>query len=131
MTLRRRVAIGLLACTAACSSAPSRTGAIEIDVRHSRFVPDALTVAAGSEVTFTVTNGDPIAHEFILGTREEQLAHERGRETDHDGSPGAASLEPGEVAEVRYRFERPGTYEYACHLAGHYGYGMVGVVTVT
>jgi plastocyanin len=30
-----------------------------------------------------------------------------------------------------YRFEAPGTYEYACHLRGHLAYGMVGDIVVT
>ena len=118
----------LLLASVACARGPSTTD--EVAARYSNFNPEAITVDAGTTVRFTVTNGDPIAHEFIVGTRDEQLEHEEGTDESHDGAPGAASLEPGETEVVTYTFARPGSYEYACHLPGHYRYGMVGTVTV-
>jgi len=115
---------------AALGSSCSSDGRIEIRARYSRFDPAAIEVRAGDAVTFVVTNDDPIPHEFILGTLAEQLAHERGPDEDHDGTPGAASLEPGTTETVTFTFDAPGTYRYACHLAGHYAYGMFGTVTV-
>ncbi len=79
---------------------------------------------------FVVRNEDPIAHEFIIGTAAEHLAHERGTDVTHDGAPGAASLAIEETATVEYVFERAGRLEFACHLPGHYAYGMRGTLTV-
>jgi len=125
----RIVALLLLASfVAACTE---RTGSIEISIRRSAFEPAAISVEAGSTVTFRIRNDDPIAHEFILGTSAEQAAHEEGTEETHDGAPGAASLEPDETAVVTYTFARAGDLEYACHLPGHYAYGMRGTVTVS
>ena len=37
---------------------------------------------------------------------------------------------PDDVGETFYRFDNPGRYEFACHLPGHYAYGMHGWVVV-
>ena len=118
----------LAASLAICASSDTRT--VDVGIRYSRFLPDAIEVGTGTTVTFMIHNDDPIPHEFILGTTDEQLAHERGTEITHDGAPGAASLEPGETTVVTYTFDEPGTLEYACHLPGHYTYGMRGTVTI-
>lgn len=122
--------LAVLAALPGCAREPG-TSAVEVVARYSKFDPAALTVDAGTTVTFTVRNDDPIAHEFIVGTPAEQRAHEDGTDETHDGAPGAASLEPGETAIVTYTFAEPGSYEYACHLPGHYRYGMRATVTVT
>ena len=33
-------------------------------------------------------------------------------------------------AITTFTFEEPGTYEFACHLPGHYQYGMKGTIEV-
>lgn len=121
------VALSLAAVTTACSRG-SRT--IEITVRDSRFSPTRITVARGEQVRFQIVNEDPIAHEFILGTHQEQLAHEQGTDLDHDGAPGAASLAIGETAVVDFTFNQDDPLEFACHLPGHFAYGMRGVLDV-
>lgn len=126
-----RLALASVLVVASACARTARTGAIAVEITRSRFDPGALEVPTGSEVTFTVRNTDPIAHEFIIGSHTEQLAHEQGTDASHDGTPGAASLDPDETATLTHRFTRAGTYEYACHLPGHYRYGMVGTITVT
>lgn len=126
---RGLLVLSLAAATTACSGERSRT--IELTVRDSRFTPSSLSVRAGERVRFVIRNADPIPHEFILGTHAEQLAHERGTDATHDGAPGAASLDIGETATVAYLFERAGELEFACHLPGHYAYGMRGTVEVS
>jgi uncharacterized cupredoxin-like copper-binding protein len=37
----------------------------------------------------------------------------------------------GALATTTFTFTTPGTTEFACHVPGHYAYGMRGVVTVT
>jgi uncharacterized cupredoxin-like copper-binding protein len=82
-------------------------------------------------VRFEITNHDPIAHEFILGTSAEQQRHELAAPSTHDGLPGQASLGLGETEVVIWTFEHRGTLLYACHRPGHYAYGMVGTVTTS
>ncbi len=40
-----------------------------------RFAPAPITVRAGKEVTFRVTNEGVIVHEFFVGTEEKQVDH--------------------------------------------------------
>jgi uncharacterized cupredoxin-like copper-binding protein len=123
-------AIAAVALTLAAAACGGSQGTVDVAIRYSRFEPARIEVPAGTTVTFTVRNEDPIAHEFIIGTLAEQAEHERGTEQTHDGAPGAASLAPGEMQTVSYAFAEPGALEFACHLPGHYGYGMRGTIDV-
>jgi len=129
MKLARAVAALLLgaALLPACSSGPR---AITIDMRYSHYLPVALHVGAHETVRFTLVNKDPITHEFIIGTEAQQLAHETGRQIDHNGLPGQASLGPGETRTITFTFAGPGNLIFACHRPGHYAYGMRGTITV-
>ena len=62
--------------------------------------------------------------------RASKFGYDIGVEQIHAISPGAASLDIGETATVDYTFARAGALEFACHLPGHYAYGMRGTVTV-
>ena len=133
------LAAGLLAGGLAAARAlqPPGPATVVIVIHHSRFEPAELRVAPGSTVRFLVRNTDPIDHEFILGDRAVQQRHERGGDAGHDGSvPGEISVPAGQERTTSYRFPaasaaRPGGLEYACHLPGHYAYGMRGLVVLT
>lgn len=124
------VALALAGATAGFTAARSPSDTIAISIRNSRFQPAHVTVRAGTPVRFVVTNGDPIAHEFVIGTPAEHRAHERAATEGHDGAPGQADLEIGETQVVPFVFPRPGTLEFACHVPGHFAYGMRGVIRV-
>jgi uncharacterized cupredoxin-like copper-binding protein len=57
-------------------------------------------------------------------------AHERGSEHRHGPVPGEVSVDPGQRGLTVYRFADPGTVTFACHLRGHFNYGMTGRVVV-
>jgi uncharacterized cupredoxin-like copper-binding protein len=103
---------------------------VEIDVTNSAFSPDRLTVVAGTRVRFVLVNGDPINHELIVGPPEVHARHASGHEAQHPSIPGEVSVGPNRTAMTTYRFDTPGTVEFACHMPGHYEYGMHGVVDV-
>jgi uncharacterized cupredoxin-like copper-binding protein len=103
---------------------------VTLDVEHSRFEPDRLRVRAGTLVRFVVRNHDPIHHELVVGPPEVHDAHERGTEAVHPPVPGEVSVGPHETRATFYRFDEPGTVDFACHLPGHVGHGMVGEVEV-
>jgi uncharacterized cupredoxin-like copper-binding protein len=103
---------------------------VTVGVRYSKFSISTLHVRAGSTVRFLIRNDDPIHHEFIVGDARVHAAHERGSESVHPPVPGEVSVGPGELGETFYRFARPGRYLFACHLPGHFAYGMRGWVTV-
>jgi uncharacterized cupredoxin-like copper-binding protein len=108
---------------------------VVVTMRHSRFEPAVVQVAPGDRVRFVLRNTDPIDHEFILGDEAVQRRHEQGRERHHHGDvPGERSVAAGQQAATTYAFpEAPTgrTLEFACHLPGHYAYGMHGVVRVS
>jgi uncharacterized cupredoxin-like copper-binding protein len=103
---------------------------VEIDVHGSAFSPERFTVVAGTRVRFILVNGDPISHELIIGPPEVHARHASGHEAQHPSIPGEVSVGPNRTAMTTYRFDTPGTVEFACHMPGHYEYGMHGVVEV-
>ena len=103
---------------------------VVVDVEHSRFEPSYLRVVVGTEVRFVLTNGDPINHELIVGPPAVHERHEGGHEAEHPPVPGELSVGPDEQGVTSYVFATPGIVEMACHLPGHYAFGMRGQVEV-
>lgn len=129
----RFVVLGVLGLLVACSGSPGspQEETIAITIEHSAFEPSALTVEAGTEVTFVIRNNDPIDHEFILGDEEVQAVHEKGTEAHHGGKPGEVSIPAGARRTTTFVFDSPGELIFGCHLPGHYDYGMRGLVRIT
>jgi uncharacterized cupredoxin-like copper-binding protein len=128
------VALGGLAVAASDEAPPVTLGpdpvTVVVDVEHSRFLPSTLRVEVGTEVRFVVHNDDPINHELIVGTPDVHARHRNGTEAKHSPRPGELSVGPDEHGVTIYRFDEPGLVEIACHLPGHYDYGMRGEVEV-
>lgn len=126
-------AAALTGCSAAAGAPGIRT--VAVTIHHSHFSPARLSVAAGETVRFTMTNTDPIDHEFILGDQAVQDREEAGTDLVHDGSvPGMVSAPAGRTVSTLVSFPRhpaERSLVYACHLPGHYAYGMRGVLTIT
>ena len=121
---------GLVAVSAA-GSAPRDVVEVRLTIRHSRFVPSAITVPAGMSVRFVVDNTDPIAHELIIGDQSVQDSHENGTHPVHGEVPGEVSIPAGETGATTYEFSQPGELLMGCHLPGHWPYGMRGTISVT
>ena len=96
------------------------------------FDPAGVDVEQGETVTFVVTNEGKNRHEFILGDKDFQMAHEEEMAMHGMGGGDSNSVvvEPGETKEVTWTFTRAGEVLYGCHERGHYEGGMVGTVTV-
>jgi uncharacterized cupredoxin-like copper-binding protein len=103
---------------------------VTLVVNHSRFRPARIIVEQHTTVTFRIVNHDPIGHEFIVGDAEVHALHESGTHGQHGAVPGEVSIAPGETGVTTYEFHTPGTVLFACHLPGHFAYGMVGEVVV-
>jgi uncharacterized cupredoxin-like copper-binding protein len=122
-------AAALAGCsTLATADAPRR---VVVTIHHSAFSPPRVTVRPGETVTFVLRNTDPIDHEFILGDEAVQQRHEKGTEPHHGAIPGEVSVPAGEEASTTYQFTMHRPLEFACHLPGHYAYGMRGLVLVS
>jgi uncharacterized cupredoxin-like copper-binding protein len=127
------VSVSLPACSPAGAAPPART--VAVTIHYSHFSPAHLSVAAGETVRFTITNADPIDHEFILGDQSVQDREEVGTDRIHDLSiPGMVSAPAGTTVATVVTFPRHPAQPsliYACHLPGHYAYGMRGSLHVT
>jgi uncharacterized cupredoxin-like copper-binding protein len=127
------LAVLLLAVPAglAATAASGGVRTVYITMHFSRFSPDQITVAPGETLRFVVHNTDPIDHEFILGDAYVQLIHENGTELRHPPKPGEMTV-PAETTQVTtYTFPTStGQLIFACHVPGHYAYGMHGLVTI-
>ena len=125
------IAAGAGLLTNAAGSAGPRPGlrTIAITIHFSRFSVSHLDVAEGTLATFVVRNTDPIDHELIIGDQAVQDAVEGGTELHHN-TPGQVSVPAGSVVSTTYFFGKPGALLFACHLPGHFLYGMHGTIKV-
>lgn len=103
---------------------------VRIDAHYTRFEPDRLRVLEGTRVRFLLVNSDPINHELITGGPAVHARHARGTEAEHPSIPGEVSVGPNGMAMTTFTFDDAGSYEFACHLPGHYEYGMHGNIEV-
>lgn len=101
---------------------------------NMRFTPDRIAVRLGETVRFRIRNTGKVMHEFVIGTRAENAKHAEWMikfpNMEHD-EPYMAHVAPGKAGEIIWTFNRAGSFEFACLIAGHYGAGMVGAIQVT
>ena len=126
-------ASALLACGCSAGAAEPVLKPIDVEVRlrYSKFEPAALEVPAGRPVRFVLHNEDFLDHEFMVGDDAMQKAHETGTEPSHGARPTEVDVPGLETVTTTVTFDRPGRLTYACHVPGHFRYGMVGTLTVT
>lgn len=98
-----------------------------------RFEPDALEVKLGETVRIDIRNEGKMLHELVIGTKQELEEHAalmvKFPNMEHD-EPYMAHVDPGKSASVIWHFNRPGSFEFACLIAGHYQAGMKGTILV-
>ena len=98
-----------------------------------RIEPSRFVVRSGQTVKFVVTNAGSLRHEFGIGTHDEQQAHAEmmlaDPEMKHE-SGSVITVEPGQTKALIWRFNRPGQYEAACQVPGHYPAGMMATIVV-
>ncbi|MFN5350523.1 MAG: plastocyanin/azurin family copper-binding protein [Polaromonas sp.] len=100
---------------------------------NMRFTPDKLEVKQGDTIRFVVKNQGKQLHEMVIGTKKELDEHAammaRFPTMAHD-EPYMAHVAAGKSQNLIWTFNRPGEFEFACLIAGHYRAGMVGKITV-
>lgn len=107
---------------------------IDIHMRDTlRFDPAQITVQQGETVRLRAHNEGHGLHEIVLGTDEELREHaalmRKFPNMEHD-APYLAHLAPGQQGDIVWQFTKPGRYQFACLVAGHFEAGMVGTITV-
>jgi len=133
----------------------SRT--IEISLEDNYYEPESIDVEPGETIRFVLKNNGEFVHEFNIGTPDMHAAHQEemammvehgmlepdkinhhmmnmdmggGHMMSHD-DPNSKLLEPGESAEIIWKFALEGTLEFACNIPGHYDAGMAGLFQFT
>jgi uncharacterized cupredoxin-like copper-binding protein len=98
-----------------------------------RFSPERIEVKQGETIRFVLKNVGKLMHEFVIGTREELDAHaalmKKFPKMEHD-QPYMAHVAPGKTGEVIWTFNKPGDFNFACLIDGHYQAGMIGTIKV-
>ena len=111
------------------------TRTITLDMTDTmRFTPDTLTVKEGETVRFVVRNTGRMLHEMVIGTPDELAKHAammaKFPNMEHDEAY-MVHVDPGKTGEIVWHFNRAGSFEFACLIAGHFEAGMRGTLTVT
>ena len=100
---------------------------------NMRFDPSHITVKRGETIRFVARNNGKLMHEMVFGTSDELKAHaeqmKKFPNMEHD-APYMVHVPPGKTGEIVWQFTKPGVFDFACLIAGHYDAGMTGKVTV-
>jgi uncharacterized cupredoxin-like copper-binding protein len=100
---------------------------------NMRFSPDKIEVKQGETIRFNVRNDGKIMHEFVIGTKKDLDEHAaqmiKFPTMEHD-EPYMAHVAAGKTGSIVWNFNRPGDFDFACLIAGHYQAGMVGKIKV-
>lgn len=129
------------------------TRTIEVNLYDNYYEPEEIDITPGEIIRFKLINRGEFVHEFNIGTPDMHANHQEEMmmmvehgvlESDkinydmmsmdmggdhmmsHD-DPNAVLLEPGDVAEVIWKFGDATTLEFACNILGHYDSGMAGL----
>lgn len=115
---------------------PART--VEITMKETEdakmlYEPNQLEVKRGDQVRFVLKNAGKVDHEFMLDSVANNAKHkiqmDKNPDMEHD-DPNGKRLSPDGSNEIVWRFTKPGTFEFACLIPGHYESGMKGTVVV-
>jgi uncharacterized cupredoxin-like copper-binding protein len=98
-----------------------------------KYDEEKIVVMVGETIKFIVTNTGKTRHEFMIGDKAEQKEHARMMKRMpnmvHEDE-NTLTLEPGQTKTLVWQFTKPGIFEIACHIPGHYEAGMISKVRV-
>ena len=107
-----------------------------VDIRMSddmKMTPNHLEVREGDTLRIRAINVGKVLHEIVIGTGEELKAHAdmmlKFPSMQHE-EPYMAHVPAGKQGEIVWTFNRPGNFEFACLIAGHFSAGMRGTIRV-
>lgn len=98
-----------------------------------RFTPSHIEVREGDTVRLRAENKGKVLHEIVMGTRTTLEQHAEMMQKfpgmEHD-EPHMAHVRAGQRGDIVWHFNRPGSFDFACLIPGHYQAGMTGTITV-
>lgn len=108
-----------------------------VDIRMTddmKMAPNHIDVREGETLRIRAINAGKVLHEIVIGTSDELKAHaemmKKFPNMEHD-EPYMAHVSPGQRGEIVWTFNRPGNFEFACLIAGHFEAGMRGTIRVS
>ncbi len=100
---------------------------------NMRFTPDKIDVKQGDTIKFVIKNSGKIMHEMVIGNKKDLDEHAammtKFPGMEHE-EPYMVHVEPGKTGDIIWTFNKPGSFDFACLIAGHYEAGMVGMINV-
>lgn len=124
------VSVTAPAVTAAPAPAPAPAHASAVTLSEFNVAPKPAQVAAG-RVTFNVSNGGRVEHEFVVlktsKPASDLLKNGRADEAGNVGEIG--SVTPGQTKTLKLKLAA-GHYALICNLPGHYAAGQYADLTV-
>ena len=128
----KRLTLGVLVLAMVAAACGDDDGggdgaAIAATTTDYAFTPASWSVAAGEEVTLTLTNAADQTHEWVILSAPITL------EAEFTEAAVIWEMEAGAGATASDTFTAPaaGTYQIICALEGHFTLGMHGELTVT
>ena len=134
MQLRHRLlafaaVVGVFALVAALPAfATTKAASIKVSITKTKEFAFTLSPksAAHGVITFTITNGGNLPHDFQLCSKP-------------SSSPSATSctgkktalISPGASAKLTVTVAKAGSYQYLCTVSGHAAAGMRGLLKIT
>lgn len=99
-----------------------------------RYSPSTINAKLGETIRFVMHNKGKIMHEIVIGTPAELKEHaalmKKFPTMEHD-APHMLHVAPGKKGEIIWKFNRAGTFTFACLIAGHFEAGMAGTIVVS
>jgi len=117
---------------AACGGGGSKASiSINLTMTDFQFVPNAFTVPAGKEITFTATNNGGVEHSFVIM----KMGHDLTTAFTDADQPNVywevQAIPVGQtVTNTFIAPSEPGTYQIICEVSGHFEAGMIAKLTV-
>ena len=110
------------------------TRTINVEMNDAmRFKPANINVKRGETIKFVLKNTGKLDHEFVLGQAKSLKEHaemmRKFPEMEH-AEPNQIEVEPGKTGELVWQFSKPGKFDFACLIPGHFEAGMKGKVAV-
>ena len=101
---------------------------VSVKMTDIAYSTKTLRVNAGTPVSFVFANKGKLLHEAVIGTKTEQIAHEKEMAAMSGmvmgDEPNAVSVKAGQSKTIKHTFTTAGTFEIGCHIPGHYKAGM-------
>ena len=113
------VALLLASCASSASGAAVNSPA-QVQVTLTEFKVDSplTTFAVNTPYHFVIKNAGTVAHEWMIMPRGETDVSKALVKVGQD------QLTAGATVTQDFTFTKPGDYEFACHMPGHYEAGM-------